>query len=135
MGCRWPGAAADRQQPDIAGQGHRRLSRRGKVKVYRTLDQARADVFDCIERFYNQQRRHSTNGMSALSSSNRGPYQLKDGAHGTGSSSKRAFGQFIGNNLTVPDRPLNRQDAYSTLAGKAPNEVYEMVTTMGRTAA
>jgi putative transposase len=31
-------------------------------KVYRTRDQARADVFDCIERFYNPQRRHSTIG-------------------------------------------------------------------------
>lgn len=31
-------------------------------KVYRTRNQARADVFDCIERFYNPQRRHSTIG-------------------------------------------------------------------------
>ena len=31
-------------------------------KVYRTRDQARADVFDCIERFYNPRRRHSTIG-------------------------------------------------------------------------
>ncbi len=29
-------------------------------KVYRSRDEARADVFDYIERFYNQQRRHST---------------------------------------------------------------------------
>ena len=29
-------------------------------KVYQTRDQARADVFDYIERFYNQRRRHST---------------------------------------------------------------------------
>jgi putative transposase len=29
-------------------------------KVYRTREQARADVFDCIERFYNSTRRHST---------------------------------------------------------------------------
>ena len=27
-------------------------------KVYRTRDQARADVFDYIERFYNPRRRH-----------------------------------------------------------------------------
>ena len=26
----------------------------------RTRDQARASVFDCMERFYNRQRRHST---------------------------------------------------------------------------
>jgi putative transposase len=31
-------------------------------KLYRTRDQARADVFDYIERFYNPQRRHSTIG-------------------------------------------------------------------------
>jgi putative transposase len=31
-------------------------------KVYRTRDEARADVFDYIERFYNAKRRHSTIG-------------------------------------------------------------------------
>ena len=31
-------------------------------KVYRTRDQARADVFDYIERFYNPRRCHSTIG-------------------------------------------------------------------------
>ena len=31
-------------------------------KVYRTRDEARADVFDYIERFYNKRRRHSTLG-------------------------------------------------------------------------
>ena len=31
-------------------------------KVYRTRNQARADVFDYIERFYNLRRRHSTIG-------------------------------------------------------------------------
>lgn len=29
---------------------------------YRTRDEARADVFDYIERFYNPRRRHSTLG-------------------------------------------------------------------------
>ena len=33
-----------------------------KRKDYRTRDQARADVFDCIERFYNPTRRYSTIG-------------------------------------------------------------------------
>ena len=33
-----------------------------KGKVYRTRDQARGDVFDYIERFYNPVRRHSTIG-------------------------------------------------------------------------
>ena len=31
-------------------------------KVYRTRDEARADVFDYIERFYNPTRRHSKLG-------------------------------------------------------------------------
>lgn len=31
-------------------------------KVYRSREQARADVFDDIERFYNPTRRHSTLG-------------------------------------------------------------------------
>ena len=31
-------------------------------KTYRTRDQAKADVFDYIERFYNPHRRHSTIG-------------------------------------------------------------------------
>jgi putative transposase len=31
-------------------------------KVYRTREQARSDVFDYIERFYNPTRRHSTLG-------------------------------------------------------------------------
>jgi putative transposase len=35
---------------------------RVRGKVYRTRDQARADVFDYIERFYNPTRRHSTIG-------------------------------------------------------------------------
>lgn len=35
---------------------------RVRKKVYRSRDQARADVFDYIERFYNPARRHSTLG-------------------------------------------------------------------------
>ena len=31
-------------------------------KVHRTRDAARADVFDCVERFCNPQRRHSKLG-------------------------------------------------------------------------
>ena len=31
-------------------------------KLYRTRDDAKADVFDYIERFYNAKRRHSTIG-------------------------------------------------------------------------
>lgn len=38
-----------------------KTERIGKT-VYRTRDDARADVFDYIERFYNTVRRHSTLG-------------------------------------------------------------------------
>jgi putative transposase len=31
---------------------------RVKRRSYRTRDQARADIFDYIERFYNRERRH-----------------------------------------------------------------------------
>jgi putative transposase len=34
-------------------------------KIYRTRDDARADVFDYIERFYNPRRRHSTLGYTS----------------------------------------------------------------------
>jgi putative transposase len=37
-------------------------SERTGSKMYRTRDEARADVFDYIERFYNAKRRHSTIG-------------------------------------------------------------------------
>ncbi len=35
---------------------------RTACKVYRTRDEARADVFDYVERFYNPRRRHSKLG-------------------------------------------------------------------------
>ncbi len=34
-------------------------------KTYRTRDEAKADVFDYIERFYNAKRRHSTIGYKS----------------------------------------------------------------------
>lgn len=34
-------------------------------KTYRSRDEARADVFDYIERFYNPRRRHSTIGYKS----------------------------------------------------------------------
>jgi putative transposase len=38
-------------------------------KLYRTRNEAKAHVFDYIERFYNAARRHSTSDISALLSS------------------------------------------------------------------
>jgi putative transposase len=35
---------------------------RAARKLYRTRDEAKADVFDYVERFYNPRRRHSTIG-------------------------------------------------------------------------
>jgi putative transposase len=42
----------------LVPEGGRRAGR----KTYRTRNEARADVFDYIERFYNATRRHSTSG-------------------------------------------------------------------------
>jgi len=44
-------------------------AKRTAHKVYRTREDARADVFDYIERFYNPRRRHSTLGYMSPSSS------------------------------------------------------------------
>jgi putative transposase len=35
---------------------------RTRQKMYRSRDEAKADVFDYIERFYSSKRRHSTIG-------------------------------------------------------------------------
>jgi putative transposase len=56
-------------------------------KVYRTRDQARADVFDYIERFYNPQRRHSTIGYRSPMEFERSLPRAKLLVHQTGSSS------------------------------------------------
>ena len=63
-------------------------------RIYRTRDQARADVFDYIERFYNPRRRHSTIGYPALWISRRWPRQANLGVHRTGS---RPEGRSTGN--------------------------------------
>lgn len=36
---------------------------RVKRRIYNTRDEARADLFDYIEVFYNQRRRHSANNL------------------------------------------------------------------------
>jgi putative transposase len=63
---------------------------RASRKTYRTRDQARADVFDYIECFYNPTRRHSTLGyLSPMDFEKKaGVGQL--GVRGTGSSSLRS---------------------------------------------
>ncbi|MEO3470216.1 IS5 family transposase [Roseomonas sp. CAU 1739] len=43
-------------------QAHNARVRRVRCRIYRSRDQARADVFDYIERFYHPRRRHSTIG-------------------------------------------------------------------------
>jgi transposase InsO family protein len=41
------------------------VAERTSRPTYRTHDEAKTDVFDYIERFYNPRRRHSTNGPKA----------------------------------------------------------------------
>lgn len=60
---------------------------RAKRKVYRTRDQARADVFDYIERFYNLTRRHSTIGYLSLMQYEERAMKAYVAVHETGSSS------------------------------------------------
>ena len=36
---------------------------RGRRRVYKTRDEARRDMFDYIEMFYNPRRKHVRNGM------------------------------------------------------------------------
>ena len=47
------------------GHCHDNLLKRegGRRKVYRTRDEARRDVLDSIEMFYNPTRKHARNGM------------------------------------------------------------------------
>src|SRR5271169_3707343 len=77
----WVRAFADDPQHAFPGQGQMkpeqleiaRLKReviklkaeRTARKTYRTRDEAKADVFDYIERFYNPKRRHSTIGYNS----------------------------------------------------------------------
>jgi len=53
-------------------------TKRTARKVYRTRDQARADVFDYIERFYNPRRRHSSVKVFAVS---RSPVAVQNRPH------------------------------------------------------
>jgi transposase InsO family protein len=50
---------------------------RTEPKTYRSRDEAKADVFDYIERFYNPKRRHSTIGYLSPRSSSAEPDSLK----------------------------------------------------------
>jgi putative transposase len=53
----------ERLQYHSEGQyGFGRTAERTARKTYRTREEAKAEVFDCVERFYNNKRRHSTIG-------------------------------------------------------------------------
>ncbi|RAN81991.1 hypothetical protein B5P43_09895 [Bacillus sp. SRB_336] len=55
-------------------------------KVYRTRADAKADVFDYIERFYNSRRRRSTLGYVNPIQFKQQMQLAQDGVHGTSSS-------------------------------------------------
>ena len=59
--CRATAALNCRRHPDR----QRKIERfaRWHRKIYATRDDAPADIFDYIERFYNSRRRHSTLGQ------------------------------------------------------------------------
>ncbi|WP_022734437.1 IS3 family transposase, partial [Thalassospira lucentensis] len=50
---------------DNAAESFFNLLKRERIRrrVYKSRDEARQDVFDYIEMFYNPKRKHSTNGM------------------------------------------------------------------------
>ncbi|SDU33269.1 putative transposase [Stappia sp. ES.058] len=56
-------------------------------KLYRTRDDAKADVFDYIERFYNPKRRHSTLGYMSPMQYEEQAMEAQPPVHQTGSSS------------------------------------------------
>ena len=56
-------------------------------KIYRSRNEAKADVFDYIERFYNAIRRHSTIGYLSPVEFERKVRLAQPGVHQTGSSS------------------------------------------------
>jgi putative transposase len=56
-------------------------------KTYRTRNQARADMFDYVERFYNPTRRHSTLGYLSPMDYERQAQLAQPRVHRTGSSS------------------------------------------------
>jgi transposase InsO family protein len=58
-------------------------------KMYRTRDDAKADVFDYIERFYNPKRRHSTIGYLSPMEFERQAGLTQAGVNRTGCSSRR----------------------------------------------
>ena len=59
-------------------------------KTYRTRNQARADVFDYVERFYNPTRRHSTLGYLSPMDFEKQANVAQPGVRGTSSSSEGA---------------------------------------------
>ncbi len=63
-----------------------RVSRR----TYRTRDDAKADVFDYIERFYNPKRRHSTIGyLSPIAFEDKDGVSLTDRPQNRGQAKQR----------------------------------------------
>jgi transposase InsO family protein len=61
-------------------------------RTYRTRDEAKADVFDYIERFYNPKRRHSTLGSQPGGVRNAGAISLRCCPRNRGRASKFSRG-------------------------------------------
>src|SRR6185312_2626149 len=70
-------------------------------KTYRTRNEAKADVFDYIERFYNPKRQHSTIGYISPIQFEQQMQATEGGVYETGSSSRAAIVQ------AAPFRPAN----------------------------
>jgi putative transposase len=57
------GPRQDGRSPDRPLAGNLLKRERIRRRVYRSRDEARQDVFDYIEMFYNPKRKHVRNGM------------------------------------------------------------------------
>ena len=91
---------------------------RTERETYRTRNEARADVFDYIERFYTSIRRHSTIGYDSLVEFER-TMGLAPGVHQTGSSS--VFGCCARRSLWLPVFWFAYHPAQSTKPKSIPN--------------
>jgi hypothetical protein len=105
-------------------------------KVYRTRDAAKADVFNCIERFYNPRRRHSVIGHLSPIEFQQAAQVAKHYVHQTGSSSilaapllwaapSQAQGATAGYHVAM--KKMNREMAAEAPSGNADRDFASMM--------
>ena len=98
-------------------------------KTYRTRDQAKADVFDYIERFYNPKRRHSTLGyLSPME------FEMKAGVSLSGCQPNRQqpnAPKIVTKSLSVPFMTLFVGTFYNVQASELPMDAAQLICKRG----